>query len=397
MGKDLKGKELGQGISQRKDGQYVGRFTNRFGKRVVLYNKNLRQLKVDLKQAIYEDENKLNVSNNTITLDEWYKNWMEIHKYNVLRDNSKRHYDNIYYKHISPKLGEFRLTEITQLEIKGLIKSLDKEGLKFETQNKTRILLLDMFNKAMIDEFVNKNPAKGITVKRNEDVDRKVLTVDEQKEFFDCCKGTFYDNLFTVAVTSGLRMGELAALRECDIDFDNKNISITRTLIYQKLDGDEKKEFHFGPPKTKTSVRKVPMNNVCEQALKKQILQKNVIASRNIKNVDAQFKDLLFTTKYNTPLCCQNFSDAIRKIIDEINLMKDDLDKIEYFGSHTFRHTFATRCFEAGIEPKTVQMYLGHATLQMTMDLYTHVLGKHQSNEMIKLENKLNDVFGTVN
>lgn len=104
---------------------------------------------------------------------------------------------------------------------------------------------------------------------------------------------------------------------------------------------------------------------------------------------------MLFTTKFNTPLNCQNFSDAIRKIIDDINLMKDDLDKMEYFGSPTFRHTFATRCFEAGIDAKTVQSYLGHATLQMTMDLYTHVLGEHQSNEMSKLENRLNDVFAT--
>lgn len=277
-----------------------------------------------------------------------------------------------------------------------MLKKLDKNGLKFETQNKVRIMLLDMFNKAMIDELVNKNPAKGITIKRNEDIDRKVLTVEEQKEFFDCCKGTFYDNLFIVAVSSGLRMGELAALRLSDLDFENKTISVTRTLVYQKLDGDERKEFHLGPPKTKSSIRKVPMNRRCELALKKQIKQKNVIASRNIKNVDDQFKDLLFTTKFNTPLNCQNFSDAIRKIIDENNLVKDDLDKMEYFGSHTFRHTFATRCFEAGIDAKTVQSYLGHATLQMTMDLYTHVLGNHQADEMEKLENKLNDVFGTV-
>lgn len=91
-------------------------------------------------------------------------------------------------------------------------------------------------------------------------------------------------------------MGELASLRESDLDFQNKMISVTRTLVYQKLDGDEKKEFHLGPPKTKTSVRKVPMNTICENALKKQLLQKNVIANRNIKSVDDEYKDLIFTT-----------------------------------------------------------------------------------------------------
>lgn len=133
MGKDLKGKDLGPNISQRKDGNYVGRFTNRFGKRVVLYNRNIRQLKVDLKQAIYEDENSLTLADSTIKLDDWYTKWMEIHKYNVLRENTKRHYNNIYYKHISPVLGKRRISEITQLEIRHLIKELAKKGLKYET------------------------------------------------------------------------------------------------------------------------------------------------------------------------------------------------------------------------------------------------------------------------
>ena len=108
--------------------------------------------------------------------------------------------------------------------------------------------------------------------KRNEEKDIRVLSVDEQKTFFDCCKGTFYDNFFTVAVSTGMRIGELAALRWEDIDLENKIIHVTRTLIYQKFEGDEKKEFHFGDPKTWSSTRDIPINNQCEIALKKQAL-----------------------------------------------------------------------------------------------------------------------------
>lgn len=72
--------------------------------------------------------------------------------------------------------------------------------------------------------------------------------------------------------------------------------------------------------------------------------------------------------------------------MDEINLTKDDLEKMEYFGGHVFRHTFATRCFEAGISPKTVQSYLGHASIQMTMDLYTSVLEDKKKIDMELLE-----------
>jgi len=79
--------------------------------------------------------------------------------------------------------------------------------------------------------------------------------------------------------------------------------------------------------------------------------------------------------------------------LENVNLCRDELEKIEYFSPHCFRHTFATRCFEAGIKPKTVQQYLGHATLQMTMDLYTHVLKEHSQEEMTKLEKVLDNTL----
>lgn len=246
-----------------------------------------------------------------------------------------------------------------------------------------------MFNKAMIDNFVLKNPCRGIRIQNDKNFDRRVLTKDEQADFFECCKGTFYDNLFVVAVNTGLRPGEICGLKWSDIDLKKKEISIERTLLYQKLDGDEQKTFHFDPPKTKTSRRKVPVNKQCEIALKKQYIQNNVIKNRlNAKPLEG-FSDLLFTTKYATPINSQIYLDAIRKIVDEVNLTRDDLEQMVTFSGHTFRHTFATRCFEAGIQPKTVQKFLGHATLQMTMDLYTHVLDEQGREDMKKLENEL--------
>ena len=84
---------------------------------------------------------------------------------------------------------------------------------RYETRNKIRVLLQDMFSKAMIDHYAKENPAKGIRLVRDEDKEVRVLTPEEQVEFFDCCRGTFYDNLFTVAVSTGMRPGELFALR----------------------------------------------------------------------------------------------------------------------------------------------------------------------------------------
>lgn len=389
MGKDLKGKELGTGISQRKNGMYQARYVDRFGNRKTIYDKNLRGLKDKLNTGIYEDKKQINIVDEKTTLDEWYKKWIDFHKYNVIRINTKCHYDFVYKKHISPILGNIPISKITQLQVRGLIKNLDESGYGYETKNRVRIMLLDMFNKAMIDNFVLKNPCRGIRIQNDKNFDRRVLTKDEQADFFECCKGTFYDNLFVVAVNTGLRPGEICGLKWSDIDLKKKEISIERTLLYQKLDGDEQKTFHFDPPKTKTSRRKVPINKQCEIALKKQYIQNNVIKNRlNAKPLEGFF-DLLFTTKYATPINSQIYLDAIRKIVDEVNLTRDDLEQMVTFSGHTFRHTFATRCFEAGIQPKTVQKFLGHATLQMTMDLYTHVLDEQGREDMKKLEDEL--------
>lgn len=394
MGKNLDGKEIGCGILQKKNGRYEARYVDRFGKRKSISGYDLKDVKRRFNEAIYENEQEISIKEN-IKLNDWYVKWMNVYKYNTIRENTIRHYNHVFYKHISPYLGNFNIKDITQLQVRELIKTLDKQGYQYETKNKVKILLIDMFNKAIIDDFSKKNPAKGISIKRYKEKVIDVLSTKDQKDFFDCCKGTFYDNLFNVAILTGMRIGELAALRWEDVDIDNKIIYVKRTLVYQKYESDEKKTFHFELPKTKTSVREIPISRQCEIALKKQYYQKNIVKEKAPKEkiIEKQFEDLLFTTKFNTPINSQIALDAIKKIIDEINLTRDVTEEMTMFSSHCFRHTFATRCFEAGIQPKTVQSYLGHATLQMTMDLYTSVLKEHKASEM----DKLDGIFDIIN
>lgn len=393
MGKDLQGNELGQGIIQKKDGRYEARYVNRFGKRTSVSGRNLKEVRKKYNEAIYENDKELNLRED-MKLDEWYSQWMNVYKIDVIRNNTRTRYKSIYQKHISPYLGNYKLRDIKQIDIKRLINDMDKNNYHYETKNAVRILLVDIFNKAINNEYLMKNPAKGITVKRDEEKDIRVLSVEEQTIFFDSCKGTFYDNLYVVAVSTGMRIGELVALRWSDIDLDKKVIHITRTLVYQKYDTDTKKQFHFELPKTKTSKRDIPINRQCEIALKKQFIQKAVVTAKApvSKIPPKEFQDLLFTTKFNTPLNSQIVCDSIKKIVDEINLTRDVLDEIEEFSPHTLRHTFATRCFESGIQPKTVQAYLGHATLKMTMDLYTAVMPDHLTNEMDKVADTLDKI-----
>lgn len=400
MGKDLKGKELGEGIAQRKDGKYYARFRNRFGKRESVYGVTLKEVKNKLSQAVAEDLTHKNVVRKNITLNEWYDKWMNIYKIPVIRMSSKMLYDHIYFTKIAPMLGNSRLTEITKLQITALENKLARDGLKWDTLNKVKILLVDMYDRAMEDDFVYKNPARGVKLPKNKPKNEpKALTVEDQNAFFETAAGTFYYNLFVVALYTGLRPGELFALTDSDIDFEQKTINVNKTLLYQKLDGDEGKEFHLGPPKTESSIRKVPLNDQCIAALRKQIMQRDVIKRKDIylrekssKRAE-EFQNIVFISTLGTPLNSSLYSSAIKRIVDEINYMRDPIEQMELFSGHAFRHTFATRCFEAGIQPKTVQTYLGHASLQMTMDLYTAVL-EEKKHEDIALLSKSIDVKG---
>ncbi|GFI17999.1 transposase from transposon Tn916 [Lachnospiraceae bacterium] len=397
MGKDLYGRELGPGFGQRKNGQYYARFENRFGTRQTLYSTDLLELRDKYNTAVYENKKKMNVVDDGTTLDDFFEIWINEYKYKIICENTKQEYKTVYKKHISPILGKRTLLEVTSLMVRALINNLDKWGYGYETKNRVRIMLLDIFDKALMDSYVNRNPVKGIKVIRDEKKDIRVLTKGEQVDFFECAAGTFYYNLFVAAVETGLRPGELYALTPEDINFKKKEIRVNKTLVYQKFEGDKGKSYHLGPPKTKASKRKVPITARCEIVLKKQLNQRKVILGRHSAVPIKGFENLLFLSTLGTPLNATTYCDAISKIVETVNMMKDPLEQMEKFSGHCFRHTFATRCFEAGISPKTIQAYMGHATLQMTMDLYTHVTEEFKQDEIGKLESNDNKVQYTEN
>lgn len=380
MGKDLKGKELGVGITQRKDGLYQGRYKDRFGKYKTIYSKKLGDLRKELAIAIADNQLHTSVRDE-IKLDDWFKRWADVYKKKSVRPNTLREYTHIYNKNISPILGNRNINSLVKTDIQQLIKKVNDDGYLYERQNKVKVILTDMFARAIEDDLMIKNPAKGVKLYQDKISSARALTIGEQDVFFDFCKNTFYDNLFNVAVNTGLRPGELFALTIEDINFEQKYIDVNKTLVYQKYLDDECKTFHLEPPKTKQSYRHVPINSTCIDYLRQQAELKEIVANRRPKMQN----DYLFVTKFNTPLNSVIYSDAIRSVIRRINETRSLDNQFDFFSGHTFRHTFATRCLEAGIQPKVVQSYLGHATLKMTMDLYTHVTDEKATEDIERI------------
>ena len=218
MGKSLNGKELGKGISQRKDGLYQARFVNRFGKRQTIYAKTLNEIRHLLRTEQYEDDKMLNVINDDMTLDEWYEIWMNTSKKNC-RNSTKETYAS-HYRRVQKQLGWMKLTKLNLIVIQQVFNELRSEN---ERKNSKKILV-DMLEKAIDADLLVKNVAKQINTKvsKKEKKERRVLTIKEAELFLKEAEKSYYYNLFIVALDTGLRIGAIMALTWSDVDLKNE-------------------------------------------------------------------------------------------------------------------------------------------------------------------------------
>ena len=364
MGKSLNGKELGKGISQRKDGLYQGRFVNRFGKKQTLYAKTLKDIRQKLRNAQYEDEKALNVVMKEITLDEWYKVWMATCKKNC-RESTKATYAG-QYKRVQKALGWRKLTSLNLIIIQQAINELGTDNQRKETKK----ILVDMLSKAVDADLLNKNSARMVNtvISKEEKKERRVLTIRETSIFLEYTKDTFYYDLYILALETGMRIGELMGLKWSEIDYDKSVLYVRRSLCYFRRDG--KYVFEWHDTKTHNSKRVIPLTKQAVKALKRQWIRRQSILLKNASEVQEEYRDLVFVTKNNRPT--QQF--IVAECIDvAIRRIRKDYPEFEGFSPHCFRHTFATRAIERGMQPKILQKLLGHGSLQTTMDLYCHV------------------------
>lgn len=363
MGKSLNGKELGTGISQRKDGLYQARFINRFGKRQTIYAKTLSEIRYKLRTEQCNDEKAVNVIDKSMTLDKWFDIWLDTCKKNC-RNSTKGSYVT-HYKRIQEELGWRKLTSLNLIVMQEAFNKLKTDNARKNSKK----ILVDMLNKAVDTDLLVKNVAKQINtvISKEEKKERRVLTLKETELFLKQAQGTFYENLFILALETGLRVGELSALQWEDIDFKNKVIHVRHTLCYFNKNG--KYVFEMHDTKTNNGKRTIPLTAKAINSLKCQKLQKQKIILKG-KTAKEEFQNLVFVTKNNQPTQQFLINQCMQLVIQNINKAGIDFAP---FTLHTLRHTFATRAIEYGMNPKILQKLLGHGTLQMTMGLYCHV------------------------
>ena len=251
-----------------------------------------------------------------------------------------------------------------------------------------------MFKQALKNELIKKNPVSLVTLPRGETKkERRVLTELEQRILVKEISGNYLEPLIIIALSTGMRIGELCGLEWTDINFEKKEIRVSGTLKCTR----EGMNYYKDSPKTDKSNRTIPLIPKAEQVLKRYRIVQNEIklSMGNEWHPIKGLENLVFTRQDGSPIAAQHIRQQLVHIVDSINekyfdqpVAKDEFcleQKFEYFTPHTLRHTFATRALENGIPPKVVQEILGHSSITMTLDLYTHVLPQKKADEMNKL------------
>ena len=373
MGKDLKNKELGVGLSQREDGYYVGRFTNKSGRRVQKVFRKLKDCRQWLADAKYRDEHSNIYVAEEMSVSAWFDYWIDIKKRTV-RPNTVRNYTERFHRNIEPIIGKMLLIDVKTVHCQLIMNQMADEGYRTSTIYQTRIALYNMLEFAYQNDILMKNPCNSM-VKSNigkESSKKEALTLAQHKKFVKGIEGTAYEYQYLFLLQTGLRTGEMVGLKWSDIDFENRTMNISRTMEYRY----STKEWREGPPKSKSGYRVIPLTDEAVALLKKQ-REKN----QKIKVIPLQWSEQVFLCRKGTPVKNSTYDSKLFDLCDKIGIPR--------FSMHVLRHTFATRCIEAGMKPKTLQTILGHSNIGITMNLYVHTTEEEKLKEIDMISSAL--------
>lgn len=364
---------LKAGVRKRDNGTLEKRVTIE-GKRYSIYAKSQEELQakeIELQKQIVEGNY---TRNKNITLDKYYIEWLKEKRADV-KANSIRSYIITYNTYIKPILGSRVLRYIEKREVLYMRDEVLKEH-STTTANYVVTVLKMILKNAVDNDIISKNACAGIKPLKNTDIKasestHRALTIEEQKAFMQAFKDDYYYEFVALLLLTGMRCGEAGALTWNDIDYDSNVIHIKRTMTRDEAGNTIKGK----TPKSDAGARDIPMNEAIKSIL---AMQKKKIALQPIADIERN----VFLSPYGYYVTTKSINEHINKTLFKMAENGFIMDKIT---AHAFRDTFATRYIEQGGTMQVLKTILGHSSINITMDLYSHVLPNTKQAEMDKI------------
>ena len=351
-------------IYKRKDGRYEGRYTIQTPdgpKRKRVYGRKYKEVQRKLAEAMGDAARGLVFDDENMTVGEYLDRWLSDAVRGSVRESTFDRDSYLVRSHIKPIIGRRKLAKLTALDVQRLYRDRLDSGLSPSTVNKIHTVLHKALSQAVRWELIPRNPTDAVKAPRPVSEEMHPLSAEEARRLLEAAKDVELQALYVLAVHTGMRQGELLGLKWSDVDLENRRLSIQRTLT--RINNG--KHVTLGDPKTRKSRRTVGLTPQAVDALRRHLARQMA----DIERLGDSYQDqgLVFSTKVGTPI---NPSNLRQRSLAPL-LKRAGLPHIRF---HDLRHTCATLLLGKGVHPKFVQELLGHATIAITLDTYSHVL-----------------------
>ena len=348
-------------IGRRKDGLYMARYTVQTAtgtKRKTLYGKTRSEVSAKLSKALTDREGGLTYDAGKQTVQEYLTRWLSNSVRDTVRQRTYERYESIVRVHLAPAIGKVKLKALTPDHVRGLYRKKLDGGLAPRTVLHIHRTLSKALKQATDDGLIPRNAAAPVKPPRPSREEIRPLNREQVRALFEAAREDRLEALYLVAITAGLRRGELQGLKWEDLDLEAGTLQVQRTL------SEPKGGYVFEAPKSGKG-RNVRLTRKAMAALREH--RKRQLEERMQKAGLWREQGLVFPSAVGTPLWGGNLNRAFKTLLKRAGLPHS-------FRFHDLRHTCATLLLRQGVNPKFVQELLGHRDVSLTLNTYSHVL-----------------------
>jgi integrase len=352
----------GDGITKRKDGRYMARYTVHTPdgpKRKLIYGRKYKEVEKKLNEARGDVVRGITYDAGKQTVGEYLARWLSDSVRDTVRQRTYERYESIVRVHLDPSIGRVKLTALTPAHVRGLYREKLDTGLAPRTVLHIHRTLSKALKQATDDGLIPRNAAGLVKPPRPRREEIRPLDREQVRALFEAAKGDRLEALCVVAVTAGLRRGELQGLKWEDVDLSGATgmLQVRRTL------SEPRGGYIFEAPKSGKG-RSVRLTRKATAALREH--RKRQLEERMEHAGLWEDSGLIFPSGVGTPISGGNLNRAFKATLRRAGLPA--------FRFHDLRHTCATLLLREGVNPKYIQELLGHADISLTLNIYSHVL-----------------------